>query len=772
MAVKTDMSKAYDRLEWDFIQAVFERLGFHQQWITWIMQCVKTVTYSFLLNGQAKGLVLPERGIRQGDPLSPYLFILCSEVLSSLCNKAQVHGSLTGLRVARGSPRVNHLLFADDTMFFCRSDLRSCGKLQEILQKYERASGQQISKEKSAITFSSRTQQEIKDQAKRILGIQKEGGQGKYLGLPELFGRKKKDLFSLIIDRIKQRALSWSSRFLSSAGKMTLLKSVLAAMPTYTMTCFQLPSSMHKRIQSALTRFWWDANSEKKKMSWISWKRMTLSFKKGGLGFRDISTFNAALLAKISWRILTKPSCLLARVLLGKYCHNSPFLKCFVPAAASHGWRSICVGRDLLKPYLGKIIGSGATTSVWNSPWLSLTEALAPMGPPTAATQDLTVADLRHPVTLEWNLSLIREVLPQYESTICKLKPSKTGADDIWAWLPNKTGEYSARSGYFEAYRDENTQELGSLQHLPDFNWRANIWALKSSPKTKLLLWKASQNALPVGENLRIRKINDSVACAHCGLEESATHLFFTCSFAQQVWINAPVHRNFNPNRIHSIQEGISIGAKLTCLPPSGVGDGPLFPWLMWSIWSARNQLIFNQKQIPSEEVLLLAILRAKEWQEAQRSILKIQITFPPLAEPLSEFPPIQCSTDASWTPDGRAGLGWVFKNRQDSIVLQGSAVLTNIASPLMAEALATLHAVEVAIASAFSSLSFASDSLLLVKALNSDLPHVEIHGICYDILHLSSSFCNVAFNFISRDKNRYADALAKEALCLSRVPP
>ena len=190
MAVKTDMSKAYDRLEWDFVETALSRMGFHTQWITWIMQCVSIVSYSFLFNGQAKGLVVPERGIRQGDPLSPYLFIICSEVLSGLCNTALIQGSLLGLRVSKHSPRVNHLLFADDTMFFCRSDPKSCAKLKQILTQYELASGQQINKEKSSITFSSKTDPATRLRVQRELNIVKEGGQGKYLGLPELFGRK------------------------------------------------------------------------------------------------------------------------------------------------------------------------------------------------------------------------------------------------------------------------------------------------------------------------------------------------------------------------------------------------------------------------------------------------------------------------------------------------------------------------------------------------------------------------------------------------------
>lgn len=182
MAVKTDMSKAYDRIEWDFIKLVMEKMGFHPRWIQWIMQCISTVSYAFLLNGAAQGKVIPNRGIRQGDPLSPYLFILCSEVLSGLCKAAQKDGSLQGIRVAKGSPRINHLLFADDTMFFCRSDKESCQKLMSILQKYESASGQRINKIKSAITFSAKTEESAKETAQQIMGIQRVGGLGKYLG--------------------------------------------------------------------------------------------------------------------------------------------------------------------------------------------------------------------------------------------------------------------------------------------------------------------------------------------------------------------------------------------------------------------------------------------------------------------------------------------------------------------------------------------------------------------------------------------------------------
>ncbi|XP_048622970.1 uncharacterized protein LOC106363766 [Brassica napus] len=360
MAVKMDMSKAYDRAEWDFLALVMKRLGFHDKWINWIMQCITSVSYSYLINDSVYGAIKPHRGIRQGDPISPYLFILCGEVLSGLCWKAELEGSMREIQVARGSPRVNHLMFADDTMMFCNSSAKCCLSLLQILSDYEK----------------------------------KEGGVGKYLGLPEHFGRKKKDLFTSIVDRIRQRASNWSIRFLSRAGKLTMLKAVLTAIPTYAMSCFLLPLSLCSRIQSSLIRFWWYKALDKKNRYWVVWGKLTKSKKAGGLGLRDIQLFNQALLAKIAWRILSSPSCLLARVLTGKYCHNKIFLDAHVPAVCSHRWRSILHGRDLLHENLGKAIGNGQNIRIWKDSWISLNSPLKPYGPIHESALDLRVSDL------------------------------------------------------------------------------------------------------------------------------------------------------------------------------------------------------------------------------------------------------------------------------------------------------------------------------------------------------------------------------------------
>lgn len=162
MAVKTDITKAYDRLEWTFLQETMKFMGFGEKWIGWIMTCISSVTYSVLINGVLEGFITSHRGLRQGDPLSPYLFILCAEVLSHLCFKAMSDRSLLGVKIAVQAPAVNHLLFADDSLFFSLANPKAGRKLKHIFTTYEAVSGQAINLSKSSITFGSKCDLKLK----------------------------------------------------------------------------------------------------------------------------------------------------------------------------------------------------------------------------------------------------------------------------------------------------------------------------------------------------------------------------------------------------------------------------------------------------------------------------------------------------------------------------------------------------------------------------------------------------------------------------------
>lgn len=142
MALKLDMSKAYDRIEWKFLEAILRKMGFCDWWVYLVMQCVTTVSYSVVHGEYEMGPIIPTRGIRQGDPLSPYLFIICAEGLSSLISKYEAKQWIHGIKVCRKAPIISHMLFADDSYFYCKADTTEVSKVLELLDVYENVSRQ------------------------------------------------------------------------------------------------------------------------------------------------------------------------------------------------------------------------------------------------------------------------------------------------------------------------------------------------------------------------------------------------------------------------------------------------------------------------------------------------------------------------------------------------------------------------------------------------------------------------------------------------------
>lgn len=153
-ALKIDMSKAYDMVEWEFVLGVFRRMGFAEKWCTWINLCMSTVTYRLVISSNEIGPIIPSRGLRQGDPISPFLFLMCAEGLSALIHIIQAMGAIHGCKIANGAPVFTHLFFADDCYLFFRANVKEAECIKECLILYERASGQQVNFQKSSISFS------------------------------------------------------------------------------------------------------------------------------------------------------------------------------------------------------------------------------------------------------------------------------------------------------------------------------------------------------------------------------------------------------------------------------------------------------------------------------------------------------------------------------------------------------------------------------------------------------------------------------------------
>ncbi|KAM2306134.1 hypothetical protein ACFXTH_025611 [Malus domestica] len=276
-ALKLDLSKAYDRVKWCFLEAIMVKLGFDTDWIKMVMACIKSVSYSFLINGQPSGYLIPSRGLRQGDPLSPYLFDLCVEGLSALIIQNEQLRQLSGIRLCKEASTIHHLLFDDDSFLFGRVNVDECAMIQHILDIYSQASSQSVNFGQSSVVFSANVLQYDQQMLAGFLSVSLVEWHERYLGLPTCVGKNKKQTFSYIKERVTQGLNGWKSKLLSSAGNELLIKVVAQTLTAYAMNCFLLPKTFCDELHQLMAHFWWGNGSEDWKIHWRSWDKMCKS---------------------------------------------------------------------------------------------------------------------------------------------------------------------------------------------------------------------------------------------------------------------------------------------------------------------------------------------------------------------------------------------------------------------------------------------------------------------------------------------------------------
>lgn len=251
------------------------------------------------------GPIIPRRGLRQGDPLSPYLFLFCVEGLSNMLDNAAEEGRIHGCRVSPNAPEITHLLFADDSFLFFKATTEEALHIKGILERYATISGQAVNFMKSGVFFSSNVRRDKREEISGILGVFNDITSSNYLGLPSLIGRSKKRVFGFLKERVTKRIDGWKAKPISRAGKSVLIKNVAQALPSYCITCFLLPKTLLQEIERLFNAYWWSSGSSSNKgIRWMAWDVMCDIKSRGGLGYKNLFGFNVAMLGKHIWKCI------------------------------------------------------------------------------------------------------------------------------------------------------------------------------------------------------------------------------------------------------------------------------------------------------------------------------------------------------------------------------------------------------------------------------------------------------------------------------------
>lgn len=295
-AIKMDIMKAYDSVDWAFLFDIMSLMEFRHQYILWVKVCVSTPMFSITINGQFEGYFPGRKGLRQGDPLSPYLFLLVMEGFSALFQYKMVQ---TGFVFhPKCQPlQLSHLIFVDDLFVSSGADPQSFKTIQDTLQDFYFFSGLKPNMQKSSIFFAG-VSHHGKLRLCNILPIPEGFLPVKYLGVPLISTRLRSADCSQLMDRILCRIQSWTNKKLSYGGRTQLVISVLFSIQVYWSSIFILPQKVLKDIDKMLRAFLWAGPDLKPCGAKVAWSTICTPKEEGGLGFRHLSTWNKAAMSR------------------------------------------------------------------------------------------------------------------------------------------------------------------------------------------------------------------------------------------------------------------------------------------------------------------------------------------------------------------------------------------------------------------------------------------------------------------------------------------
>ncbi|CAN1151748.1 Transposon TX1 uncharacterized 149 kDa protein [Linum perenne] len=619
---KLDIEKAFDHVNWNCLLEVMSRMGFPRRWSKWISTCISSPSFSILVNGKASGYFRSSRGLRQGDSLSPFLFIMVMEVLSSILGQMQEAGLVKGFHMndMASSSQVNHILYADDTLVFCDADESQVRYLLAGLICFECVSGLKINIHKSSMFTIGEVNNA--DYLAEVFGCDRDKLPTNYLGLPLGDRVSNGSLWNPVIERVERRLGTWKARWLSSGARLVLIKSVLASLPTYHLSLLKAPARVVGSLERIQRNFLWEGTSEQKKFHWADWTTAKTPIGRGGLGIIDIKTFNETLLGKWIWRYATERDAWWRKLIVKKFgigCSDW-YPKTDLDASCFSVWSRIArfspnVWRFAL------IDPGGGFCSFWSDYWgsgIRLADSYPRIKAADARFPGGRVFDYlsfdrsRWDIPLRFNLrgGARREFLALLAQLAALPQPVLTEGPDAIVWPAGTNQLFSVGSYRKLLYAERFTG-------CPEFPAKL-IWPRCAPPKVQFFCWLVFKNSIATTDNLQRRGFIFPNRCVLCGrAAESVDHIFIHCAFTTQVWSKLSSTLSIHGPLPSSFKDLLLMWKYMNCAPHFAVVREVLIHSVIWNIWLERNDRIFRDSIRSTQQVFIRIWLAIARWLHA-----------------------------------------------------------------------------------------------------------------------------------------------------------
>lgn len=529
ISIKVDIAKAFDTVQWEFLFACLRSYHVPELYIRWLEACVCTPSFSIAFNGSTYGYFKGKRGLRQGDPLSPYLFVLVMNCLSIALDKAAVEGKFK-YHTRCGRSKLTHLSFADDLLIFSDGSLSSVQAILGVLKDFEERSGLAISVQKSCFFAAGISEVEI-EAISHQTGLSIGVFPIRYLGVPLHTKKISRIQCAPLIQSIKNKLRSWTVRRLSYAGRLLLISSVINGITNFWTSSFIIPKSVIKEIDSLCAKFLWKGDITAQASAKVSWDSCCQAKEQGGLGLRNLEGWNAACAIKMIWLIFFAEGSIWASWFIQEMLQGNLQLFWVINTRQKHSWlvKKLLEFRPLVFSWFRQRVGNGETCYFWSGNW-------SPFGKLSDFLE--TSGSLRYPIPKEATLAELWEngawILPNARSdkqveVISYLSTLALNDNvDTLEWWPGNQPHMRFSTGDIYDLLKPN---------LPRVPWYKEVWFSGGIPKHKFLTWLMIRNRCPTRDRLLTSGLQTDPQCLFCNsADESIAHCFFECSFTWPIW--------------------------------------------------------------------------------------------------------------------------------------------------------------------------------------------------------------------------------------------